>query len=172
MDLWQGLALLAAIHVLAALSPGPDLALMTRQALVHGRRAAYWTSLGISAGLSVHICYSVAGLAALIAHSAQWMVLFRFAGGCYLIALGISTFRSRGNAANGHTQRQPQEHTGDGDDGQSAPAARCRHSHSTATCADELAHGGKGAGRGRDPLLQRACRLCGFVGHAVLERGL
>ena len=95
MDFWQGMTIVTVVHVLAALSPGPDIALMTRQSLVHGRSAGIWTSLGISLGLSIHIVYSIAGLAAVIVHSAQWLFLFKLAGGCYLIFLGISGLRSK-----------------------------------------------------------------------------
>ncbi|NIQ10138.1 MAG: LysE family translocator [Gammaproteobacteria bacterium] len=95
MDFWQGITIVTLVHILAALSPGPDLALMTRQSLVHGRYAGIWTSVGISLGLSIHILYSVAGLAAVIVHSAQWMIFFKIAGGCYLLFLGISGLRSQ-----------------------------------------------------------------------------
>ncbi len=45
--------------------------------------------MGISLGLSIHIIYSVAGLAAVVSHSAQWMFWIKFAGGSYLLYLGI-----------------------------------------------------------------------------------
>lgn len=95
MDFWQGLIVVTAVHLLAAISPGPDLALMTRQSLRYGRKAGVWTSLGISLGLCIHILYSVAGLAAVIVHSVQWMSFIKIAGGCYLIFLGISGLRAK-----------------------------------------------------------------------------
>src|SRR4051812_28647553 len=39
MDFWHGFAVLTAVHLLAAASPGPDFAYVTRQSLVSGRRA-------------------------------------------------------------------------------------------------------------------------------------
>ena len=111
MDFWQGLAIVTVVHVLAALSPGPDIALMTRQSLVHGRAAGIWTSMGISLGLSIHIVYSIAGLAAVIVHTAQWMALFKIAGGCYLVFLGICGLRSSPNqAGNEHHATEPETH--------------------------------------------------------------
>jgi len=95
MDFWQGFIIVTVVHLLAAASPGPDFALVTRQSLRHGREAGIWTSLGISLGLSIHILYSTAGLAAVVAHSAEWMTLIKVAGGIYLIFLGIKGLRAK-----------------------------------------------------------------------------
>ena len=95
MDFWHGITVVTVVHILAALSPGPDLALMTRQSFVHGRSAGIWTSVGISLGLSFHILYSVAGLAAVVVHSSHLMLFLKVAGGCYLLFLGVSGLRSR-----------------------------------------------------------------------------
>jgi threonine efflux protein len=99
MDFWHGFAILTAVHLLAAASPGPDFAYVTRHSLVNGRRAGLLASLGIALGLSVHMVYSVAGLAAMIAHSANWMMALKLVGGAYLLWLGIQGLRSRKSAA-------------------------------------------------------------------------
>jgi len=98
MDFWQGFAVITVVHLLAAASPGPDFAYVTRQSLVHGRRAGLLASAGIALGLSIHIFYSAAGLAAVIAHSAHWMTFIKLAGGGYLLYLGICGLRSRASA--------------------------------------------------------------------------
>jgi threonine/homoserine/homoserine lactone efflux protein len=95
MDFWQGFTILTLVHLLAAASPGPDFALVTRQSLLHGRKAGILASLGISIGLSIHIIYSAAGLAAVIAHSSEWMTVIKLAGGGFLIFLGVKGLRSR-----------------------------------------------------------------------------
>jgi threonine efflux protein len=94
MDFWHGFAVITVVHLLAAASPGPDFAYVTRQSLVHGRKAGLLASAGIALGLSIHIVYSAAGLAAVIAHSAHWMTAIKIAGGCYLLYLGIKGLRS------------------------------------------------------------------------------
>ena len=95
MEFWQGFFTLTLVHLLAAASPGPDFALVSKQALVGGRKAGLLTSLGIALGLAVHIVYSVLGLAAIIAHSAAWMTAIRLIGGAYLVFLGIQGLRAR-----------------------------------------------------------------------------
>lgn len=99
MNFWHGFAVLTVVHLLAAASPGPDFAYVTRQSLVHGRRAGLLASLGIALGLSIHIVYSAAGLAAVIAHSVQWMSAIKLVGGCYLLWLGYRGLRSSAAAA-------------------------------------------------------------------------
>ncbi len=94
MDFWHGFAILTMVHLLAAASPGPDFAYVTRQSLVNGRRSGLLASLGIALGLSIHIVYSAAGLAAVIAHSAQWMMVVKIVGGGYLLWLGYLGLRS------------------------------------------------------------------------------
>ncbi|HMN45919.1 MAG TPA: LysE family translocator [Povalibacter sp.] len=95
MQFWQGFAVITVVHLLAAASPGPDFAFVTRQSLVHGRRAGLFASIGIALGLAVHIGYSAAGLAAVIAHSAKWMLAIKIVGGCYLIYLGARALFSK-----------------------------------------------------------------------------
>ncbi len=95
MEFWQGLLTITVIHLLAAASPGPDFALVSRQALLRGRRAGLWVSLGIALGLAIHIIYSAAGLAALIAHSTIWMNAIKLIGGSYLLYLGFQGIRAK-----------------------------------------------------------------------------
>lgn len=99
MDLLQGLVLITFVHLLAAASPGPDFILVSQQALSRGRKAALLTSLGIALGLSIHIIYSIAGLATIIAHSEQLLWGIKLLGGCYLIYLGSKGLRAKASPA-------------------------------------------------------------------------
>ena len=95
MQFWQGFAVITVVHLLAAASPGPDFAFVTRQSLVSGRKAGLLASVGIALGLAIHIVYSAAGLAAVIAHSTKWMTIIKLVGGCYLLYLGIRGLLSK-----------------------------------------------------------------------------
>lgn len=99
MDFWQGFWLIGGIHLLAALSPGPDLILVTQQTVSHGRAAGWWTCLGIVLGLGVHISYSVLGLAVLVQSSVWLMDTVKILGGLYLLYLGIRGLRARAPTA-------------------------------------------------------------------------
>lgn len=93
-EFWQGWWLIGAIHLLAAASPGPDFLFATRHTLRYGRGSGLWCSFGITLGLSVHLLYSLLGLAALIAASEGIMSAIRYLGGGYLIYLGIKGMRA------------------------------------------------------------------------------
>jgi threonine efflux protein len=91
MSFWHGFLVITLIHLLAAASPGPDFALVTRESLLVGRKAGVLTSLGIALGLSVHIAYSAAGAAALVAHSPALLLTVKILGACFLLFLGLSS---------------------------------------------------------------------------------
>ncbi len=95
MDLIQGLLIVTTIHFLAAASPGPDFVLVSQQTLSHGKKTGFLCSVGIALGLSVHIIYSVLGLAAVIAHSEFWLWAIKIFGGCYLIYIGINGLKAK-----------------------------------------------------------------------------
>ncbi|MGP4863026.1 LysE family translocator [Psychrobacter sp. T6-5] len=88
MEFWHGFLLITSVHLLAAASPGPDFVLVSQQTLAKGRRTGLICSLGITLGLSVHIIYSVLGLATVIAHSQPLLTAIKWLGGGYLIYLG------------------------------------------------------------------------------------
>ena len=58
MDYFSLLGVIFLIHLLAVSSPGPDFIIVLKNALQHDRKAAIYTSLGISFGIAIHIFYS------------------------------------------------------------------------------------------------------------------
>jgi len=82
---------LAYLLVSAALivAPGPDMALVTRNALRGGWAAASQTAFGVAIGLVLWGIASVAGVAALLGASAAAFTVMKLAGAVYLTALGL-----------------------------------------------------------------------------------
>jgi threonine/homoserine/homoserine lactone efflux protein len=78
-----------AVAALLIVTPGPDTALVTRNALLAGRRAAAMTALGIGAGSVVWALASVGGVAVLLERSTFAFTLFKYAGAAYLAWLGL-----------------------------------------------------------------------------------
>lgn len=86
--------LVAGAHLLAVASPGPDFAIVLRQSIAHGRKAAIWTSLGIGAGISIHVAYSLLGLGVLVTQSELWFNVVKYAGAAYLAWIGVQALRA------------------------------------------------------------------------------
>jgi RhtB (resistance to homoserine/threonine) family protein len=84
-ELWAYLG----VVVLLAVVPGPDTALVTKNAVLHGRRAALGTALGVNAGLVVWTVASAFGAAAVVRSSAIAFTVLKLAGAAYLAVLGI-----------------------------------------------------------------------------------
>ncbi|WP_248804594.1 LysE family translocator [Pseudomonas sp. MWU13-2100] len=90
---------LAGIHFLAVVAPGPDFAVTIRQSVRFGRLIGVVTALGIGAGISVHVLYTLLGVGALM-HSAPWLLnVAKVIGGGYILYLGINLLRSKARAA-------------------------------------------------------------------------
>jgi threonine/homoserine/homoserine lactone efflux protein len=88
--------LVAFIGVAALLTvvPGPDMALVLRNALTGGRGTVVPTAMGICTGLIVWGAASSLGVAALLAASAELYMALKLVGAVYLVILGVLAFRS------------------------------------------------------------------------------
>ena len=78
-----------AVATLLIVTPGPDTALVTRQALLAGRRAASFTTLGIGTGSVIWALASVLGIAVLLEESAVAFTVWKVVGAVYLGYLGL-----------------------------------------------------------------------------------
>ena len=78
-----------AVAALLIVTPGPDTALVTRQALLAGRRAASFTTLGIGTGSVIWALASVLGIAVLLEESAVAFTAWKVVGAVYLGYLGL-----------------------------------------------------------------------------------
>jgi RhtB (resistance to homoserine/threonine) family protein len=81
--------------------PGPDTAVVTKNVLVHGRRTAFGTSLGVSAGLSVWTLAAAVGVASVVRASAVAFTILKLIGALYLVWLGFQALRLAGHRQSG-----------------------------------------------------------------------
>lgn len=85
---------LMAVFSIMIVSPGADFAIVVRQSIVHGRRSAIMTSLGIGSSLLFHISYTILGLGLLVSKSLLLFSMLKWAGAAYLVYLGIKALRA------------------------------------------------------------------------------
>ena len=91
------------IAALVIVAPGPDTVLVTKNALIHGRRAALGTSLGVNTGLLIWTVAAALGLAAVVRESAVAFTVLKLVGAVYLVWLGLQALR----AARRHAVSEP-----------------------------------------------------------------
>lgn len=85
---------LMAIFSFAIVSPGADLAMVMRQALVHGRRQAIITSFGIGTALMFHVSYTILGLGLIISQSVYLFNIVKWLGVAYLVYIGVKALKA------------------------------------------------------------------------------
>jgi threonine/homoserine/homoserine lactone efflux protein len=90
LDTW--LAYAAATALLLVI-PGPTILTVISYALTHGRRANVALVAGVALGDSTALVLSLVGLGALLAASATLFTAVKWAGGLYLIYLGLRMLR-------------------------------------------------------------------------------
>ena len=81
-------AAFVAVAALIVVVPGPDMALVLRNGVTHGRRAAVATALGANAGLFVWAIAAALGIAAVLHASGTAFTILKLAGAAYLVWLG------------------------------------------------------------------------------------
>jgi RhtB (resistance to homoserine/threonine) family protein len=98
-----------AVAALVILAPGPDTALVTKNALLYGRGAALATSAGVNVGLLVWTLASALGVAAIVHESETVFTVLKLIGGAYLVWLGLQALRASRRGAGPGGSRVPVE---------------------------------------------------------------
>src|SRR5439155_19278750 len=81
----------AGVSLLLAVTPGPDMAVVTKNALAHGRRGVVLTTSGIALALVIWVTATAVGLSALLRTSGEVLFALKIIGACYLAYLGLRT---------------------------------------------------------------------------------
>jgi len=103
-----------ALSSLLIVVPGPDTAVVTKNALLGGRHGGLLTSLGVTVGLLVWTLTASIGLAALLRASEAAFLVVKLVGALYLLFLGVQLLRGhdrvrgtgRASASGGKAFRQ------------------------------------------------------------------
>lgn len=86
---WAKVVAISSISLLAAISPGPDFAMVVRNSLGARWKSGFLTALGVAAALIIHISYCLFGIGLIIQESPFIFNLIKYAGATYLFYLGV-----------------------------------------------------------------------------------
>jgi RhtB (resistance to homoserine/threonine) family protein len=101
----------AVITILAVISPGADFAMVTRNSLLHGRRAGVLCAVGIALGVQVHVFYTMFGVGLLITHAPALLHGIKLVGAAYLVWIGWKTLTAKVRPDNETTTAAAAAHT-------------------------------------------------------------
>jgi RhtB (resistance to homoserine/threonine) family protein len=104
------LAPFLALSILLIVIPGPDTAVVTKNALAGGRRGGVFAACGVATGLTVWTFAAALGIAALLRASEVAFDALKLVGAIYLVWIGIQLLRkpgAAGAAAAAGTRRLP-----------------------------------------------------------------
>lgn len=90
IEIW--LAFVAAVAVFFVI-PGPTMILVVSEAINHGKKSVIPLVSGVLLGDFVAMSLSLLGLGAILATSASLFLVLKWLGVCYLIYLGVKTWR-------------------------------------------------------------------------------
>ena len=88
---WSEFITIAVAHLLAVASPGPDFAVVLKQSVTGGTRQGILTSLGVGAGILIHVSYCLLGMSILFAQSDMLLTAMKYLAASYLAYLGVQT---------------------------------------------------------------------------------
>ncbi len=77
------------ITLLAAMSPGPDFAVVAKNSLIGSRKVGLATALGIELGIWVHLAYILAGVGLIVSQSIMLFSVIKYLGALYLLYMGV-----------------------------------------------------------------------------------
>lgn len=83
------------IIILAAISPGPDFALVVKNSIQHTRKDGIFTAAGVSCSLLIHSFYCMLGLAIIISQSLLMFSVIKYLGAAYLIYIGVKSLLAK-----------------------------------------------------------------------------
>lgn len=91
----QEMWMFTAVALMIVMVPGVDSLLVLKNTMVYGKKAGFFTMLGIVIALFVWTTLAVLGLAAIISKSMVVFLFIKYAGAAYLVFLGVQALRSK-----------------------------------------------------------------------------
>ena len=91
IELWLAFATASVVMLLI---PGPTILTVISYSVAHGKKANIPLVLAVALGDSTALALSLLGLGALLATSSSWFLVIKWAGGLYLLYLGVKLLKA------------------------------------------------------------------------------
>lgn len=102
--------LVAGIHLLAVMSPGPDFAMVLRNSVVYSRRTGVMAAMGLGMGILLHVTYSLLGIGLIISQSIVLFNAIKLLGAGYLVYIGLKSLFAKEDIASAKSESSTLEH--------------------------------------------------------------
>jgi RhtB (resistance to homoserine/threonine) family protein len=98
MEYLTSIILIGTISLFAAMSPGPDFAVVMKNILFGSRTIGLFTAVGVGFGILLHVAYSLLGIGLIISQSIILFTIIKYAGAIYLFYLAYQLLKSKPTA--------------------------------------------------------------------------
>jgi RhtB (resistance to homoserine/threonine) family protein len=95
---------IAIISLLAAMSPGPDFIVVTKNSMAGSRSIGLYTAIGVGLGILSHVTYSLIGIGFIISKSIVLFTTIKYIGALYLFYLAYQLLKAKRNGDNNNEQ--------------------------------------------------------------------
>ena len=89
--------IVAGVHFIALISPGPDFFLVTKYSLDYSKKAGIIIASGLATGILCHVALSLTGISLIIKSSPQLFLILKIICSFYLLYLAFVIFKNRNN---------------------------------------------------------------------------
>jgi RhtB (resistance to homoserine/threonine) family protein len=101
--------LLTIAHIFAVASPGADFAVVLKNTLKAGKTSGIFTAIGVGCGISIHLIYTLLGIAVILSKSDLLFNSIKIIGAIYLLWMAWGALQSRAKKASLDSAPKQQE---------------------------------------------------------------
>jgi threonine/homoserine/homoserine lactone efflux protein len=95
---FPALLLFISASILLILAPGPDIIFLITQGITNGKKAGFFTAIGLSLGNAVHTMAAAFGLSVIFKTSEIAFMIFKIFGAIYLFYLAFKAIKHRNDS--------------------------------------------------------------------------
>lgn len=99
MEYLTSFVAIGVISLLAAMSPGPDFAVVMKNSLFGSRKIGLVTAVGVGLGILLHVAYSLVGIGFIISRSIVLFSVIKYIGALYIFYIAYQLLKAKKSSA-------------------------------------------------------------------------